>query len=209
MAAWGAPGVPGGPEPTAPGTTGTVKAAVGLTMLTIALALGEAVFAVYMRQRLPHTDNMSGDELLGFSLMLGSLIGSNLIVSAGLAGGAILTLRRRVAGKVLIWVFGSLSTLLRCGCGGMAGLFVYIYGIAKENNDSPFSTGLWGALLAIEVAGLAAILLAMVLLMLKSASFKNPQPPAGSGTGYRDPYGSPAARADGLPDLPPAPGWPT
>jgi hypothetical protein len=214
MAAWGAPGVP--VEPTAPGTSGTVKAAVGLTMLAIALALAEAVLAVYMRQQIKSTEHMSADDAQSMSLVFGGLIGANLITSAGLAGGAILTLRRSVAGKVLTWVFGALSLFLRFGCGGFAGIFIYLYTQTDEENDSPFSVGMWSVLFSIEVIALVAILLAMVLLMLKSASFKNPRPPGGPAApgsagppGYGSPYGSPVGRADGLPDLPPSPGWPT
>ena len=235
MTAWGPyPATPAS-EPEAPGVSNTVKIAVWITVMVIGLVLVEAILAVYLMQSVKAEANLDPDELSDFKLVSGGLLGSNLLIAAGLGGGAVLALRRSVAGKVLIWVFGSLSTLLRCGCGGLAGLMFVMYAFAGEYNDSPLPTGMWGLLLGIEIVALIAIVVVMIMLMTKGASFASPAAPPG-------PYGPPGSPAgppgspmsppgspmgppgppmgpppptgphgpdDGLPKLPPTPGWPS
>ncbi|MQA28019.1 MAG: hypothetical protein GEU94_21780 [Micromonosporaceae bacterium] len=173
--------------------TGTVKIAVGLTMFVIALGLLEALFAVYLQRQILDTDsNIDAEELSQIKITFGTIVGANLFVSVGLAAGALLTLRRSVAGKALIWVFGSISTLIRCGCGGFVGLIVFfLVSEPKADEDMPIPTGLWVALLTSEVIALLLLLTVMIMLMTKGASFKDPTPP----TGYGPPQGpgSPAA----------------
>ncbi len=226
MSHWGqhAPSTPGGAS--SGGTTGTVKAAVGLTMLAIALAVIEAIVAVYMLQQMDAPGaGLDAEEIEVFKVIFGFMIGINLIISAGLTGGAILALRRSVGGKVLIWLAGSASTLMRLSCGGLAGFGTYMTNLTDETNDSPLSAAMWVALLIIELLGLIAILVAMIMLMTKGASFKDPAlvppgagygpppgygPPGGQPPGYGPPGGQPPGGPnDGLPNLPPSSGWPT
>ena len=219
MSSWGPYGTP---EPTAPqaetGVGGTVKIAAGLTMFVIALCLIEAGFVVYLQQSILETEGDSAD-LRQIRLSFGTLIGANLVIAAGLGGGAVLALRRSVAGKALIWVFGSLSALLRCGCGAFTGIFVALSMDPQEADDMPLSTGMWTVLLVIEIFALLLVLAVMIMLMTKGASFKDPAPqqpygppgsPGGPGYGPGSPAGPPMSGPpnDGLPQVPPTPGWP-
>lgn len=209
-------GAPAQPEA---GTSSTVKTAVGLTMTAVVLAVVEAIIAVYMQQGFLSQE--SGDDIATIKTVFGILIGFNLVLAAGLSGGAILTLRRSVVGKVMIWAFGVLAVFMRLMCGGMGVLFAVI-DATEENSNMPWPVWTVWLLIAIEVLGLLAIGIAMIMLMTKGASF--PQPPAGGPPvgpgGYGAPYGtgSPvappmpgpptSAPPDGLPHLPPTPGWP-
>ncbi|MGH3735519.1 MAG: hypothetical protein ACRDT6_07850 [Micromonosporaceae bacterium] len=221
MQPYGAPA----PEPE-PATTGTVKTAVALTMATVALALIEAVLLVYMLRQSIAFDTGDSDDMQSMKTWWGIVIGVNVILAAGLSGGAVLTLRRSVAGKGMIWGFGVVSLFMRLCLGGFATLLTVIYATEEEPGDLPFPVAVFWVIIAIEVLALLTISIAMIMLMTKGASFKQPPsdgPPAG---GYGAPYGPPAAPPmsgppgppmsgppgsgppDGLPNLPPTPGWP-
>ncbi|MGH3662453.1 MAG: hypothetical protein ACRDTQ_11420 [Micromonosporaceae bacterium] len=224
MSQWEQPyGAPSAPASQQPGVTSTVKTAVGLTMAVIALCLLEALLSVYILQQTLAEDTSSGDAP-NIRLVFGTLLGANLLISIGLGTGAVLSLRRNVAGKVLIWIFGSTSAALRCSCGGMSSLLLYIYTAGGEDpSDLPFSVGIWGVLIAIESLALIAIIIVMAMLATKSASFKNSSTPPSSGPGSRPGPGGPAGPGNPpgpgnpqgpgtppgqLPQLPPTPGWP-
>ncbi|MGH3648959.1 MAG: hypothetical protein ACRDTM_17500 [Micromonosporaceae bacterium] len=220
-------GAPPPPEPEV-ATSGTVKTAVALTMTAVLLAVVESIILVYLLQETIANDDMSNESLRSMKTWFGVLIGVNLILAAGLSGGAVLSLRRSVAGKAMIWGFGVVSMFMRLGCGGFSVLLSVIYETEADPGDLPFPIHLFWALIVIETLALLAILVAMIMLMTKGASFKQPGPggppggyggpPAGYGAPYSPGPGSPvappmsgpptSAPPGGLPQLPPTPGWP-
>ncbi|MGH3714535.1 MAG: hypothetical protein ACRDT4_13900 [Micromonosporaceae bacterium] len=213
-------GAPSQPEPE--GASSTVKLAVALVMAAVVLAVVEAILAIYIQQGILSDVNNDSEDIQQIKISFGVLVGVNLVLAAGLSGGALLTLQRKVAGKAMVWAFGILSLFMRVGCGGMAVLFIWVANSLGEE-DMPFPAWALWAIIAIEVVALLVIIAAMAMLMTKGASFKDPPAGVGPPGGYGAPYGGPptgspmappmsgpptSAPPDGLPHLPPTPGWP-
>lgn len=141
-----------------PPATTKGAAAIGVTCLGLLISTFSAVMTFVWDP--PGTADAAVDDggrgfLLGYTAWG---LASVLLLMLG----AVLALRRRNGGRVLIWVIGGISVFTMLSCGG-GGLIIEIAGSADGSRDTSFPPQ-WMIVLAVigSFIGLIALIFAMV-----------------------------------------------
>ncbi|MEV0644804.1 hypothetical protein AB0I28_06035 [Phytomonospora sp. NPDC050363] len=135
-------------------------AAIGVTCLGLLVSSFTGVLTFTYEP--PDSANAAMDDQ-GAAVFLISYIGWGLLSVVLLMLGAIISLRRINAGRVLIWVVGGISVLTLLSCAG-GGVLVEILGSAESGGRDDSYPPQWMFFLAIfsSIVGLVALIMGMV-----------------------------------------------
>lgn len=156
------------PPPMPPARSGgrptIVTAAAMLLMVTVVLCLAQIALVTVglVRQVQDAKNNSNGDDVTFLTVGFIVLIGLSVVAAIGMSAGALGVLRGRPAGRVISWIFGILTMVLCCGCGGV-GLLGFVTS-ERDKLSNPFPNWLFIADASVNMVIVAVVLVAMILL---------------------------------------------